>query len=232
MIQKVKTFCQHLYYGRLNTKKKQTLVTNFSITGVDYEWFDRTLMKSRKGSCSYKTAFINKLIQIALSASQSVCRIRLITLQIALKLLEQLIKPNTDDCCITEQQQASLFAAKDQAMSTLRNYYKSEDMFLDLFEDEYLEFTKTNLNVEFLCNDETILLPPTGTPLTGILFNRRLPCGEVEKARRAIRIFFHLRKICQIFLNEEETLLPLTNVKNCVKMDNVLDLSEFVTLKF
>ncbi|KAL5292585.1 CLEC16A family protein [Megaselia abdita] len=193
--------------------------------GVDYEWFDRTLMKSKKGSCSYKTAFVNKLIHIALSASQSVCRIRLITLQISLRLLEQLTKPNTDDCCITEQQQASLFAAKDQAMSTLRNYYKSEDMFLDLFEDEYLEFTKTNLNVEFLCDDETILLPPTGTPLTGILFNRRLPCGEVEKARRAIRIFFHLRKICQTFLNEEETLLPLTNVKNCVNMDNVLDLN-------
>lgn len=131
---------------------------------MDYEWFDRTLVKSTKGSCSYKTAFINKLIQIALSASQSVVRIRLITLQITLRLLEQLTKPNTDDCFITEQQQALLFAAKDQAMATLRNYYKSEDMFLDLFEDEYLEFTKTILNVEFLCDDETILLPPTGTP--------------------------------------------------------------------
>lgn len=32
--------------------------------------------------------------------------------------------------------------------------------------------------------DESILLPPTGTPLTGIGFNKRLPCGEVERARR------------------------------------------------
>ena len=28
------------------------------------------------------------------------------------------------------------------------------------------------------------MLPPTGTPLTGIDFNKRLPCGEVERARR------------------------------------------------
>lgn len=111
-------------------------------------------------------------------------------------------------------------------MVVLRNFYKSEDIFLDLFEDEFNEMRKTNLNVEFLCMDSTILLPPTGTPLTGINFTRRLPCGEVEKARRAIRDFFLLRKTCQQFLNEKETLLPLTNTMNLVQVDNVLDLSK------
>lgn len=32
--------------------------------------------------------------------------------------------------------------------------------------------------------DASILLPPTGTPLTGIDFVKRLPCGDVEKTRR------------------------------------------------
>ena len=32
--------------------------------------------------------------------------------------------------------------------------------------------------------DASILLPPTGTPLTGIDFIKRLPCGEVERTRR------------------------------------------------
>ena len=32
--------------------------------------------------------------------------------------------------------------------------------------------------------DASILLPPTGTPLTGIDFIKRLPCGEVERARK------------------------------------------------
>lgn len=32
--------------------------------------------------------------------------------------------------------------------------------------------------------DSNLLLPPTGTPLSGIEFHKRLPCGEVERARR------------------------------------------------
>lgn len=32
--------------------------------------------------------------------------------------------------------------------------------------------------------DASILLPPTGTPLTGIDFVKRMPCGDVEKTRR------------------------------------------------
>lgn len=45
-------------------------------------------------------------------------------------------------------------------------------------------FQSRPLNVEYLTMDASILLPPTGTPLTGIEFNKRLPCGEVERARR------------------------------------------------
>lgn len=84
---------------------------------------------------------------------------------------------------------------------------------------------KSVLNVEFLCMDSTILLPPTGTPLTGIGFTRRLPCGEVEKARRAIRVFFYLRKMCQNVSGETENLLPLSNPNTCIQVDNVLDLN-------
>ena len=40
--------------------------------------------------------------------------------------------------------------------------------------------------------DASILLPPTGTPLTGIDFNKRLPCGEVERARRVRALCFSL----------------------------------------
>lgn len=115
-------------------------------------------------------------------------------------------------------------------MTVLKNFYKSEDIFLDLFEDEYNEMVKTTLNVEFLCMDSTILLPPTGTPLTGIEFSRRLPCGEVEKARRAIRFFFLIRKMCQSINEEVEQLLPLTNPSQCVQVENALDLSEFILM--
>lgn len=111
-------------------------------------------------------------------------------------------------------------------MAVLRNFYKSEDIFLDLFEDEYREMCKTPLNVETLFMDPSILLPPTGTPLTGIEFTRRLPCGEEEKARRSIRVYFFLRRLCQQIVSEDETILPLTNRLNCYQIDNVMDLSE------
>ena len=44
--------------------------------------------------------------------------------------------------------------------------------------------------------DDTLLLPPADTPLTGIDFTRRLPCGDTEKARRVYII------ICIVHTNE------------------------------
>ena len=41
---------------------------------------------------------------------------------------------------ITDVQQNSLFSTRNQSMTVLRNFYKSEDIFLDLFEDEYVKF--------------------------------------------------------------------------------------------
>ncbi|KPU80275.1 uncharacterized protein Dana_GF16516, isoform B [Drosophila ananassae] len=194
--------------------------------GIKNEWFEQVLAKSTRGSFSYKTALIEQLLNIITQSSQPSCRIRLITVEIALELLVTFTRPSSDEArCITPSQQDLLFSARNQSMVVLRNFYKSEDIFLDLFEDEYNEMRKAQLNVEFLCMDSAILLPPTGTPLTGIGFTRRLPCGEVEKARRAIRVYFLLRRTCQKFLNEKECLLPLTNAVNLVQVENVLDLN-------
>ncbi|KAH8353873.1 hypothetical protein KR084_009923 [Drosophila pseudotakahashii] len=194
--------------------------------GIKNEWFDQVLAKSTRGAFSYKTALIEHLLSIITQSSLPSSRIRLITVEIALELLVTFTRPSSDETrCISAAQQDLLFNARNQSMVVLRNFYKSEDIFLDLFEDEYNEMRKAQLNVEFLCMDSTILLPPTGTPLTGINFTRRLPCGEVEKARRAIRVYFLLRRTCQKFLNEKESLLPLTNVVNLVQVENVLDLN-------
>ena len=59
--------------------------------------------------------------------------------------------------------------------------FQSEEIFLDMFEDEWRELQRQPLNVEYLLQDSSVLLPPAGTPLTGIDFNKRLPCGEVRK---------------------------------------------------
>jgi len=65
-------------------------------------------------------------------------------------------------------------------------HVQSEEIFLDMFEDEYSEMQKRPLNVEWLMMDSNILLPPTGTPMTGIEFSKRLPCGEVSLLHIAV----------------------------------------------
>ncbi len=71
-----------------------------------------------------------------------------------------------------------------------------------------------------------MLLPPTNTPLTGIDFMRRLPCGENEKARKAMRVFFAIRKLSQQMLGEEEKDLPMTKTENSYKIGDVMDTGE------
>lgn len=49
---------------------------------------------------------------------------------------------------------------------------------------------------------------------------------QVERARRAIRVFFLIRELALTLNMEAETQLPLTNPANCVQVNNVLDLSK------
>jgi hypothetical protein len=48
----------------------------------------------------------------------------------------------------------------------------------------------------------------------------------VERARRAIRVFFLIRELSLLLAMEPETQLPLTNPQACVQVNNVLDLSK------
>ncbi len=73
--------------------------------------------------------------------------------------------------------------------------FQSEEIFLDMFEDEYRAACRQPPKIELVISDASLLLPPTATPLTGIDFTKRLPCGEVERARRSIRTFFRLRQL-------------------------------------
>ncbi len=95
-----------------------------------------------------------------------------------------------------------------------------------MFEDEFRETNRRSTKVEFLVADASLLLPPTGTPLTGIDFAKRLPCGEVERARRSLRTFFLLRDLSLVVQGIDETRLPLNNTEPCISVQDVLDLSE------
>ncbi|CAK9802268.1 Protein CLEC16A homolog [Anthophora plagiata] len=192
--------------------------------GIDRKTLDPILCNSQKSSSFYNEILIDRLIHIITLSCQTNARVRLITLELAIKLLIQLVI-SEGQSMLKDSHLAAIEAAKEQSTSLLKNFYKSEDIFLDMFEDEYSEIQKRPLNVEWLMMDSNVLLPPTGTPMTGIEFTKRLPCGEVERARRAIRVFFLIRDLSLSLNMERETQLPLTNLANCIQVNNVLDLN-------
>ncbi|XP_029432707.1 protein CLEC16A isoform X11 [Rhinatrema bivittatum] len=173
---------------------------------------------------SYNHVLSERLISIMNQAAQPDGKVRLATLELDCLLLKQLVL-SSSGCIIKDVHLACLEGAREESVHLLRRFYKGEEIFLDMFEDEYRAMTSKPLNVEYLMMDASILLPPTGTPLTGIDFVKRLPCGDVERTRRAIRVFFMLRSLSLQLRDEPETQLPLTREEDLIKTDDVLDLN-------
>ncbi|XP_069066266.1 protein CLEC16A isoform X2 [Pleurodeles waltl] len=173
---------------------------------------------------SYNQALAERLIRITSQAAQADGKVRLATLELGCLLLKQLVC-SSDGCIIKDVHLACLEGAREESVHLLRRFYKGDEIFLDMFEDEYRSMMSKPLNVEYLMMDASILLPPTGTPLTGIDFVKRLPCGDVERTRRAIRVFFMLRLLSMQLRDEPETQLPLTREEDLIKTDDVLDLN-------
>ncbi|XP_034045656.1 protein CLEC16A isoform X2 [Thalassophryne amazonica] len=173
---------------------------------------------------SYSLVLVERLIRVMSQAAQPDSKVRLATLELNCLLLKQSVL--SESCCIIKDVHlACLEGAREESLLLLRRFYKGEEIFLDMFEDEYRSMTSKPLNVEYLMMDASVLLPPTGTPLTGIDFVKRLPCGDVEKTRRAIRVFFMLRSLSLQLQGEPETQLPLTRPEDLIKTDDVLDLN-------
>ncbi|XP_025059049.1 protein CLEC16A isoform X1 [Alligator sinensis] len=173
---------------------------------------------------SYNHVLAERLIRIMNYAAQPDGKIRLATLELGCLLLKQLVLSKSGSI-IKDVHLACLEGAREESVHLLRRFYKGEEIFLDMFEDEYRSMTIKPMNVEYLMMDASILLPPTGTPLTGIDFVKRLPCGDVERTRRAIRVFFMLRSLSLHLRDEPETQLPLTREEDLIKTDDVLDLN-------
>ncbi|KAA0705799.1 Protein CLEC16A [Triplophysa tibetana] len=173
----------------------------------------------------YSQVLVERVIRIMSQAAQPDGKVRLATLELSCLLLKQSVLCSSQ-CIIKDVHLACLEGAREEMFPLKRFLLKhGEEIFLDMFEDEYRSMMSKPLNVEYLMMDASILLPPTGTPLTGIDFVKRLPCGDVERTRRAIRVFFMLRALSMQLQVEPETQLPLTRPEDLIKTDDVLDLN-------
>lgn len=193
--------------------------------GINQDLLDTVLMPSDKSETKvwYNVNLIERMLKIIGLSCQYDSKVRLATLQMNILLLKQLVVKDVQSF-LQDRHLAAIEQYREESTSLLRNFYKSE-IFLDMFEDEYEEMKKKPLNVEYLMMDANLLLPPTGTPMSGVEFHKRLPCGEDERARRAIRVFFLLRDLSLTLQNEPETQLPLTDISSCTKVNDVLDLT-------
>ncbi|XP_020828167.1 protein CLEC16A isoform X3 [Phascolarctos cinereus] len=194
--------------------------------GIDPEKLDRIQLpvQTEVEKTSYNHLLAERLIRIMNYAAQIDGKIRLATLELSCLLLKQQVMTNSGSI-IKDVHLACLEGAREESVHLVRHFYKGEEIFLDMFEDEYRSMTIKPMNVEYLMMDASILLPPTGTPLTGIDFVKRLPCGDVERTRRAIRVFFMYRSLSLQLRDEPETQLPLTREEDLIKTDDVLDLN-------
>nr|XP_054763825.1 protein CLEC16A-like [Lytechinus pictus] len=196
--------------------------------GIQDKLLDGVLLTNRvENKALYNSVLVERLIALMNQSCQLNSCIRPVTLEMACLLLKQLVFSNIKAKCFLEDRHlACVEGAKEESVLLLRTFYKGDELFLDMFDDEYQSMKKRPLNVEYLMMDESILLPPTGTPLTGIDFTKRLPSGELERTRRAIRAFFLLRDLSLTLRNLVETKLPLIKPDLLVKTSDKLDLSK------
>ncbi|XP_028173804.1 protein CLEC16A homolog [Ostrinia furnacalis] len=179
---------------------------------------------SRKPMQSFNALLISKLITIAHLSCKPASKVRLVTLELSVTLVRIAMRGASG--VVGARHIASADSLRGRAAALARNFYKCDDIFLDMFEDEYCEMSKRPLNVEWLCMDAAILLPPTRTPMSGIAFAKRLPSGEMERARRAIRTFFLIRDLYLKLTGKPENQLPLTNPAPFVQVGDILDLND------
>lgn len=110
-------------------------------------------------------------------------KVRIVTLTLAVNLLQKVVMTENGEgeSFLKDQHLALIEGAREENILLLQNYYKCDEMFLELFEDEYLDMNAVRpISVEHLLMDSNLLLPPAGSPLSGIAFDKRLPCGEVS----------------------------------------------------
>uniref|UniRef100_A0A914X1A1 Protein CLEC16A n=1 Tax=Plectus sambesii TaxID=2011161 RepID=A0A914X1A1_9BILA len=169
---------------------------------------------------------LGRLIDLISCAGKRESRVRLITVELCCLTLRQLIlATDTGTNVIQDQFLAQLLTTREVIVNELADVIDQDDMFLDIFEDEYERFERENLKIDYVSSDPALLLPPSTTPLSGVEFAKRLPCGPQEHVRKAVRVYFHLRKFLLDLEGVEETRLPLSNPKDCVTVNDCLNLN-------
>ncbi|CAG9531694.1 unnamed protein product [Cercopithifilaria johnstoni] len=171
--------------------------------------------------------FLNGLLDIIARSAEADSFIRTITVELCCIVLRQLLL--VMDASIDTQVECERRAGKviSSVVIMLTPSVYSEELFLEMFEDEFYNFERNRIKIRSVSTDSSLLLPPPSTPLNGVSLNKRLPCGNEERIRKNIQLFFHLRHFALDLRDEEETHLPISSktdvfveVNDCINLEN------------
>ncbi|CAF0993871.1 unnamed protein product [Rotaria sordida] len=201
-----------------------TMTMNPSVDSVILESVGLTVKSSDKSS--YNTILVDRLCEILLLSTSQDSKIRLVTLNLAIDLLKKLVYNEEEKISyLSDHHLARIEQVHEQSTENLRRQYHQQEMFLDMFEDEYRQIRLNPIRLEYLLKDACMLYLPTTIPLSGVEFIKRLPSGDIERARRSMRVFFLVRALSLELRLITETELPLTKVDSLVKENDKLDLN-------
>eukprot|EP01133_Synstelium_polycarpum_P006690 gene6690-7780_t len=136
-------------------------------------------------------------------------KFRLVTLQMTLLILKELVYSPESPSKLTEKQLSLLEEAYTRVTNNLRECLVGNlsAIFLELFEEELRLYKQ--IDFEALIKDVALILPIPHTPISRLALSRRLPSGEAEKTQKAIQQFLVLRELKFTLLRKKDTMLPL-----------------------
>lgn len=222
---------------------------NFHSSGIKKSQLDGILLMDNSAQLITNQLGASKLIdhltQIINLAGNFDSFIRPITLELCALILMKLCIKDDESCILSDHHLAIIEQTKENSTSVVRSYFRNEKehLFLDLFDDEFMEFSKFKINVEYLMMDANLLIPPkqlTDLMLNNLHFTRRLPISDLDKARYALRVFFIVRRLSMRIIdnkeqNDDQSMLTkqkkLISIGDCVDLNNCNLVHCFLQLK-
>eukprot|EP00026_Physarum_polycephalum_P000473 Phypoly_transcript_00474.p1 GENE.Phypoly_transcript_00474~~Phypoly_transcript_00474.p1 ORF type:complete len:1464 (+),score=272.40 Phypoly_transcript_00474:155-4546(+) len=154
---------------------------------------------------AHQHAFTHSLIGRLLNLLVKSNHYRLVTLQLTLMMLKELVCSPDSPPGLTPRQLAT-FEKAYRVVSDIFERKLSSEIFLELFDVEVKNYKPPNF--EFLIKDATLLLPVSGTSKSRLELARRLPSGETEMTQQAIQQYLVLRELKYTILNKKDDVLP------------------------
>uniref|UniRef100_A0A7S0H9W9 FPL domain-containing protein n=2 Tax=Amorphochlora amoebiformis TaxID=1561963 RepID=A0A7S0H9W9_9EUKA len=156
--------------------------------------------------------YCREVVESLVSALATQPPYRLVTVQMVIDLLGEMVLDNTPNPCLNEidipkLERAYQLAAKDVA----KRFTKKEDheALLNNFQTCYKDMSKP-IDIEELLTNAVTLLPVARNAMSGIPLQFRRPSGKMEAAKKSIQVYLLLRGLRYKLLKINDSNFPLT----------------------